>query len=240
MKFGQIENHVIVDDKDTYRKNYIGNGTRGTCYRFEKDKVFKEIPQSIINPYLLKQFTFIEDKHSSFPRTIVYYKERKDENMQGYITDYMHGIMIKDIDENENMENIINACRNLEDRAAYLSKYEGIVLDDINPDCLRYTDDKIFNLLDVDSCLFEPSEEAYNNYKRSLMEIGNLMLLLYKTGFPFKDENLNNDFMKCIYNGKIRPSDFLIKILIKLRNELKKDDYTIKEFKESQKILKRY
>lgn len=240
MKFGQIENHIIVDDIEQFRKNKLIQGTQGICYRFEKDKVFKELPKNVIEPFKLRHFTFVEDNHFSFPRTIVYYKERKDENMLGYVMKYIYGTVINKIDENENIENIINACENLEKRIYNLSKYEGIILGDVNYDSVRYTIDKEFCLLDVDSYLFEPSEEAYINYNRSIREIGNLMLLLYENGYLFKDEELNNDFRRCIYDGGVKPSVFLTKILIKLRNELKKDDYTIKEFREYQKILKRF
>ena len=67
MKFGEVENHIIFNKiPERYTKNYIGNGTHGICYLLDKETVYKEISSKSVDPYSLKQFTFVDNDYFAF------------------------------------------------------------------------------------------------------------------------------------------------------------------------------
>ena len=153
--------------------------------------------------------------------------------------DYMKGTISNKIDSNERIIDILNATRELEKQIYLLAKYEGIVLDDVVYDSLIYTDDKRFKMTDTDGFLFEPSEELKYNFQRSIIEISNNILDLFAYNYPFKDDKLNDDFINCICDGKIKPSVILLKILEKIEKETQDKIITLSDYKEGQKLLKK-
>lgn len=241
MKFGQIENHIVFNKgTNSLKENYLKSGCHGSCYLIGNNLVYKEMPLEAMDPNRIRHFSFAESDYFSFPKMVVYNNQRSDENMVGYIMNYIEGIRIDKINKEEKIEDLINACEILEKEILRISRYEGIVLYDVSYDSMRYTKDKEIKLIDTDSYLFEPSEETSFNYKRSLRELSNNMMLLLAKGYPFKDNNLSENYEKCIFYGGVKPSNMLMEILDQIRKETKENITTIEEYKEAQKILKRY
>ena len=236
----KAKNILVVNEIPEDLKNkYLGSGCSGDTYLNETGtQVFKELHNDMLDFYTMKEFTYFDSDTIAYPRTIVYKDKVDDKNIIGYLCDYVQGVEIKNIDDNENIMDIIHASDKLEKELKNSSDH-GVLFSDINPGNVIYTKDKEFKLIDTDLYSYSPYEEQHLLYFSALKEWGNLLLTYYAGGFPYENENLNDYYIILARYGKVKPSYVLNYILNEINRISDREIQTLGEYKESQKLIKK-
>lgn len=223
---------------EEYKYEYIDEGVSGKCYRTEDgSQVFKELINKGLDKQLMKHFTYIKSDSVAFPRTIIYKDELKDENIIGYLCDYVAGTSFDKLSDKTSIDDIINASDILEKELKRLAE-QGIQIYDMKEAHTFFTPNKRIVLTDTD--LYSYSlEEPIDLYKGNIKEWGLFTLLYFKTSYPYKSEKLNELFLRLVYNGKVKPSIILEHMLKEMRKASGSNIKTIGEFKEGQQLIKK-
>ena len=230
---------IVSSVPDSLRHTYLESGTCGACYITEDGKhVFKELHNVLLDKEMMKAFTYLESDAIVFPKTIVYKDEEKDENIIGYISDYIKGQLFDTISDDESIKTIITASDLLEKNLKQASNY-GVVIEDVHPNNVIYTQSKELKIIDTDLYRYYPYEEAFILYKDNMREWGNFIIEEFGTPSRFKSDKLNEYVELLVYYGKMKPSILLNFILEEINNQLNHEIQTLGEFKEGQKLIKK-
>ena len=222
-----------------YKKRYLGKGCSGVCYLTEDNKVFKEMKNDKLDFYHLKKFTNVKNDSIVFPNEIVYQYEHNDNNIIGYTMDYIDGYLFREIEDNESINNIISASIKVEENIKKLSYQYSIMMEEINPSNVIYSKDKKFKIIDTDFYTYFPSEEEQIIYKNNIYEWGNYMMSMLGGCYPFIDEDLNNLYCDCVCNGRVKPSQIVIKIKDLIEKISNQNINTLGEYQNSLKLVKK-
>lgn len=230
----EIKNSIVFDNDVPleYRAKLIGYGDCGKCYLLDNGLVYKEFfPEvlDLLNKYSMKNFTCLDSELVAFPKTIVYKNEINDDNIMGYLYNYVDGDLLWDISDSESMNDIITASDKLEKEMVFLAK-NGVYLFDVNSGGVIYTKTKEIKLIDTDLYKYWDCEDPYDIYKSSIKEWGLFIMLFLNTGFPFDNEILNEHYQKLLC-GKIKPSYVIECILNELKKELNYDICSLGEYR---------
>ena len=240
---GKIEKHIIlnsVDDVNSYKKEFIGNGAFGACYKYSDNKVFKETDCGENNFFDITNLTKLESDFFAFPNELVYVGSRDVDNLVGYKMDYVEGIDITNTDQEINIRDLIKASSDIEDEILKLSFNEGLRLYDLHSGNVFYNvDDKTFKIIDTDSFKIGPYYSREDNYKNNLQEWGFFLLFDLAYYYNFRDEDINNLFDMCVNGGRKKPSVVLLKILEVIEKETGKEVKTLDEFIEGTNLIRK-
>ena len=203
------EKYEILDYiPDSYRYKKLGSGAHGTAYLTEDGMVFKELNNGVKYPDDLRAQTTLESKYFAFPRRITYLGERSDDRLTGYLCHHKDGVVFDDIPGTVRLDSIITASSNLEVDMTNLTRYYGVVVDDLDNNGVFDTEQyECFSL-----------EEYPENIKKNIRAWAEY--LLYNMGAyldAFKDWKLNMHFESAVYYGKFRPSEFLRELVEAIR-----------------------
>ena len=230
---------VVKEIPNDLKNKFLGSGCSGDTYLNETGtKVFKELHNDMLDYASMKEFTYLDSSTIAYPRTIVYKDQISDKNIIGYLCDYIKGVELNKIDDNENIMDIIHASDKLEKEIKNAAD-QGVLINDTNPGNVLFTEDKEFKLIDTDLYTYIPYEEPYLLYRSALKEWGNTLLNYYAKGFPYENDNLNEYFIRLSLYGKVKPSYVLNYILNEINRQLDHEVQTLGEYKESQKLIKK-
>lgn len=235
------EDEYIILDEITpfYKKKFLGKGCSGECYLTEDNQVFKELYNNNQDFYSLKTFTHVKNDSVVFPNKIVYLKEKNDENIIGYLMDYVDGYLFKDIPLNEKIDYLINASIKAEKDILALSFEKAIIMEEINTANVIYSSDNRFKIIDTDFYTYFPSEEETIIYRTNMHEWGNYMMSVLVTDYPFKYDEINYLYEDCVLNGRVKPSLIISKIKEILETESNKKINTLDEYQNNLKLIKK-
>ena len=257
---GQIENHIIVDEiPPSLKAKPLDRGCSGVAYLTSDNKVFKEfkslyfIEGHIIDcEYIydedfysekeyyrnLKELTTVKSPSFAFPETIVYKHERKDENIVGYLMKPLFCKNMKYIDPNIGIDELINYIEKFELELYDLATRYGITVKDLHTDNVRFKEGYGFVAYDTDTYDCYSLEDSHILFSKNIKEWGNLVVLIYASGFPFINEELNYIHNKCIFYGKARPS-VLMKMMLEEMRKNCDDIKTFADFKEGIELIRK-
>ena len=234
-------NSLIVNEvPSTFKHKLIGNGASGHCY-LTKDGtiVYKELHNDLLDKFNMKEFTKLESDYISFPRTIVYQDKIDDDNIIGYLSNYVEGKTFDKISDSESIKSIITASDKLEKEIRKIS-FKGVLMEDVNnPSNVIFTKNKELKIIDTDLYEICLSEEPFCLYKANLREWGNFIMNALKSYYPYENSNLNDYFTRLIYYGKVKPSYVLNYMLNEMNKISKREITTLGEYKEGQKLIKK-
>ncbi len=236
-----IEKHIIVDNPEYLKHEYLDRGCSGVCYITKDGHVYKEFNPILVEYYFLCEFTKIKNDSVVFPNELVYLNSRDKENLIGCTLDYIDGTLYKDLDHsNINIMDYIKAADKVEKDLKELSIKNSVQVDDIHPANLIYTPNKEFKIIDTDLYVITFSESPYFIYKSNLREWNNMILTILGRTFPFDSSKLNNLFDLCIFNGKERASILLYELLSHMEVMTSEPIVTVKDFEDNLKLIKKY
>lgn len=230
--------HVFLETiPDEFRAVELNHGVNGTCYKTADGDVFKEYFVHGVYDDITELLLSIKCPGFCMPNQLIFKgNELTSENYVGLRKDYAEGIRIGDISDSTNMEALIEALYQFEDRILEMSYEHQVDLYDLNPGNIIYNE-KENTLTDIDTDVIQPfsawfrlpDNPYFENMKLFGSDIG------YKMFFPDKYNNwiINEYIKRCLIDGHARVS-IVLKVII---SELNKMGYPIKDYGEYKKGL---
>ena len=233
------EKFIVVDSLDELKKNFIGSGKTGSCYKVG-NRVFKQYKIKPRFPGLVIQLSSLKDKSTSIilPDEFVYFKEYVLSNLEGYFMDYVDGYKPDKINQLTKIRTIIKALDRLEDETRQLATQDGLLLKDIHKDNILYTKNDEFKVIDTDLSVINPYDEVYN-YRENMKELGNGILPIFMGNNEFKDEEVKYMYDLCTIHSKAKPSKVLNIAIDKMENISQKEIVTLQDFKDNLKLIRK-
>ena len=231
------ENYRIVDSLDSLTRLNIGEGQVGTCYKVN-NKVFKKFKSIPRFPGLIMQLSNLHSKSFSFPEEFVYLNEHDIKYLQGYLMKYVDGVKVTNISELTKMKELCHSLDSLEKEIRTLTEEENLLVKDLHPDNVLYTDDGKFKVIDTDFCVTYPDDPVYM-YRENMKELGNCMLPAF-----MGDSNIDNSKVKylydlCVLDAKAKPSIVLNEAIEEIQKETKEEVISLHDFKEGMKLIRK-
>ena len=252
----KIEEHIIVNEiPKSFKIALLGEGSGGRAFLTQNKDVFKEFKtkddSTIINSieydnyytgnsyyYNLKNLTTVSSPLFAFPTKLVYKKNRKEENLVGYLMPFMNGVEIRRIDGSTKINTLINHSDIFEKELHNLAFNKGLQVQDLHPANILYSPDEGFKAVDTDSYDCYCLEEQYITYRNNIREWGNLIFDMISKGYPFRNNELNNLYNMCIFSGKVKPSIIMRKALEEIIKEYHSID-SLDDYQNGLELIKR-
>ena len=242
----EIKRSMVFDNgvPSWYKAKLIGYGDCGNCYLLDNGLVYKEFFSDALwniknmkdffsmgSNLSIRDFTYLDSDLVAFPRTIIYKNEINDDNIMGYLYNYVNGDLFWDIYSSININDLISASKKLEMEILELAK-KGVSLFDVNDGGVIYTKDKKLKLIDTDLFGYWNYDDPDKICESNIKEWGGYILRFLGNGRPFANEKLN-DYYSYIEDGKGNPSDLIGYTL----NELNKLDINVSSLGEYEEKL---
>lgn len=210
------------------------NQTLNNCFLIDDGKnVFKLLEG--MGQYE-KEFTFLANQKSkvfSFPETIVMIKTGSTWTFTGYITSFVEGQTLMQVNESERnivVNDFVSALGEVEIAIARDISINGVLLNDLNMGNVLYTPDRKIKVIDTD--LYDESHlEARELHNLNLREYNNNISVFINKAFDNK--GLYPGFIKaiqtdCVY-GDLKAKDYLRQLKSFLENQTQKEIVTFSD-----------
>lgn len=166
-------NIIKFEEKpEQMKENFIDKGSSGCAYKLDNNEVYKEFYYPMKDKEVLHRLSQIKNSAFALPKQII---EVNDE-VAGYIMDYVDGVEINYIDENVSFDQFLLDIRKFELAVSELTR-EFVEIRDINFCNLLYTSDG-FKALDTDYYRFYDTDDFSSMYKKNLDDF-NATIMLY-------------------------------------------------------------
>ena len=232
------EKHVVVPFIDeSYKMEPLGKGAYGVCYRTEYGDVFKEFLLQIPTYSDFIRLVGIYNPYFVFPEKTIYLEEYDEDNLMGYIMEFIDGSKFSELPVRVNMIELFKQFDLFEKSLKDLTEETGIVLHDLHEENAIITLDGDFKFLDTDLYGFS-LDEPYYTYMSNIKEFGNFLLGFFLSKYEIKDSKLKEYYDRCVYSGKVKPSIILNEALLEMEKELKETITTFGDFYRAKKLIK--
>lgn len=230
------EKYRVVNSLEGLTKEYIGEGQVGTCYRIDK-KVFKKFKAVPRFPGLIIALSNLHSDYFAFPEEFVYLDVYDIKALQGYLMEYVNGCDLNSIDEMVNIKELCVTLDDLEKEMRLLTERDNLLVKDLHPNNLLFTEDKKFKVIDTDFCVTYPDDIVYM-YRENMKELGNCVLPVF-----MGDGNIGNDRVRYLYNlccldAKAKPSIVINEAIKEIEDYTKEEIVTVHDFKEGMKLIR--
>lgn len=235
-----LEEKYIVYEKipKKYREREIGRGVNGVCYQVDNKTVYKEF-NSTPDLETLRKLSKIQSGHFIFPSTFIYLKSKKDEDLMGYLMEYVNGFFITEPKGEMNVLECINNVDRIENEMKGFSIDYNLLAHDIHDKNMLFSVDGSIRIIDTDLYEFDYYNEPYVVYKHNIKELANTILYILLRGNDFKDDSISNYYNQAILYGRCKPSYVLYDALTQIERETKEKVTTYDEFTKGLKLIKK-
>ena len=236
-----MANFEVLDEiPQTYRKQFIGDGANGVCFKTEDGDVFKEFIYTPTNQGNIEILSSLQSSFFTFPKTLVYVGEKNKDTLVGYKMDYVDGVPFDELNPNTRVEEVLESIKNIERAILELTRHHSILLFDLHNDNVLFQRDNQIKVLDTDMYEYSPSSETYENSKYNMRVWNEFMLYNFGCQFDaFYSELLNLRFEIALTNGKLKSSDILEEVICEMRKISHSEITSLDDYNEGLKLIKR-
>lgn len=231
------EKFKVVNNYDYLTKDFIAEGQNGICYKYN-DQVFKKFKNKPMFLFFLKALSNINSNSLILPQEFIYLNEYNSKNILGYLMKYVDGSKLNNLPDLINIKELFNNIDLLEKEIKELTIEYGLLLKDVHIDNIIYTNNNEIKIIDNDNDVLNPNDEAYDNYRYNMKELGLTLLPAFIT-----NKNISNNISKlydeCIINAKAKPSIVLNESILELEKFTGNNINTLHDYNESMKLIRK-
>ena len=236
-----MQKYEVLDSiPECYKKEYIGAGTNGVCYKTSQGEVFKEFKGTFTFGRDIEELVKIQSPFFAFPKKLVYVGQKEDNNLKGYLMDFVDGVTLPSLDRKTKIDTLIQASISMEKEIINLARYRGIILYYLNDVDVFILYDNSFKAVDTECFEYAPSNEAQDNIKLSMCYWSDYLLYNLALYYgAFKSDKLNLYFDIATTNGKFKASNMIEMIVDEIRKNTSNSIETLDDYYEGVKLIKR-
>ncbi len=225
------------------------HGINQSCYFVEETKeVFKRIESSTEMIRRYRYFSYLHSDVFVFPRTIVFKgKDHNDPDLEllGYLTPYIQGTVLGDLDRNVLISDMVNALATVSTGIMHEICYPMIDLCDVNLGNMIYTPDKEIKIIDTDLYEYSDIDEPSVLFRYNIAEFNmDIFPFIFKA---IQRVNLNEHTVgKKIYklyreaaSGNCRPENILSLLKDILEEAYQKEHKTMQDIDNSLALIRK-
>ena len=203
---------IIMLDKipREYKYKFFDAGAFAKCYLTKDGRVLKVFFADISNyENNIIKVSNLESDNIIFPSILF---TNSDNHLIGYVSDYVIGNRLDNLNGNTNMESFINALKELELELKRLSK-ERLSVSDIKGENSFYTPKQHIKLIDIDFYRFDTINDLNSIYRENMSELYSLIRhdILRINPHRFKSKQIC-DMDELISRGLMSDADYLYEI----------------------------
>lgn len=232
------DNIMILPKIDhEFHKELIDNsGLQGNVYRYSDTLVYKEYKTDSFNLPQLELLTNQKSKLIAYPKILVFEKEYSKKCFRGYLSDFIEGKVIYNLDGRLLLNEFINALEEFEKEVINVSR-RGIVMHDMHQENIILTPNN--SLVAIDTDMFEVTyDDEIWVLRNNMKELGETIISELVTLAKLESEKLNNLINDCGAYGRIKPSNLLREFICYFEQRMFKTE-TVSDFKNGVQLIKK-
>ncbi len=234
-----MTNKKLVFSKipDSFYKELLDDsGLQGNIYKFGESLIYKEYKN---DSFYLPQLELLVGQSSdniAFPKLLVFERYISSDGFKGYLSDYIKGNSIYNLDGEILINEFINALKCFENEVVNLSK-RGIRINDMHQGNLIYTPSNM--LVGVDTDMYEvTSDDTIGILRHNFRELGETIISEFDALVKLESYKLNNLVNNCCAYGRLKPS-LLLEEFINYFEQRMLEINTINDFKNGVKLIRK-
>lgn len=228
---------ILPKIPDSFHRELINDrGLQGNIFRLSKEMIYKEYKTD--NFYLpqLELLTEQTSTYMAFPKTLVFEGDYSYEGFKGYLSDYIEGNVIYNLNGQIMIREFVKALEVFEKEVIKLSKM-GIRIHDMHQENLILTPDNV--IVGVDTDLFEVTSEFTIELLRSNMkELSETIISELVKLAQIESSRLNDLVNECGAYGRIKPSALLKEFINYFEQRMFRIE-TVSDFKNGMRLIRK-